>query len=145
MGTPKVYWEDVKVGQQIPPFVRRTDFMNWNRYAAVNEEFVYIHMDDEGGRGAGQKAAFGMGNLRLSYAHNLLRDWIGEEGDIKHISIQYRGFNFKNDVLTTRGVVTDKRVEGDKHLVDLDLSVVNQEGVNNAPGRATVVLPSRGK
>jgi hypothetical protein len=40
-----VYYEDVEIGQEIPAFVRETDFMNWNRYAAVNEEFVYIHMD----------------------------------------------------------------------------------------------------
>ncbi|MBI4329129.1 MAG: hypothetical protein HY685_04605 [Chloroflexi bacterium] len=145
MGTPKVYWEDVKVGQEIPTFVRRTDYMNWNRYAAINEEFVYFHMDDEAGRAAGQKAGFGMGNLRFAYMHDLLREWIGDEGVIKMVSAQYRGFNFKNDVLTTKGVVTDKRVEGGEHLVDLDLQVVNQSGENTAPGKATVALPTRGK
>ncbi len=57
----KVYYEDVEIGQEIPVFVHETDFMNWNRYAAVNDEFVYIHMDDEAGKAAGQGAAFGIG------------------------------------------------------------------------------------
>src|SRR5690606_10167902 len=55
-----LYFEDVEVGHEIPTFQRQTDFMHWNRYAAVNDEFVYLHMDDEVGKAAGQGAAFGM-------------------------------------------------------------------------------------
>ena len=54
-----VYFEDVEIGQEVPAFSRETDFMNWNRYAAVNEEFVYVHMDDEAGRGGD---GFGVGS-----------------------------------------------------------------------------------
>ena len=71
--TNKVYFEDVKVGDEIPAWAKQTDFMHWNRYAAVNDEFVYIHMDDESGRNAGNaQGAFGMGNLRWAYLHNML-------------------------------------------------------------------------
>ena len=49
--------EDLIEGQEQPRFERRTDFANWNRYAAVNEEFVAIHMDDEAGRAAGLPSA----------------------------------------------------------------------------------------
>ena len=74
-----VYWEDVEVGQEITNWSRKTDFMHWNRYAAVNDEFVYIHMDDVAGRAAlNEQGAFGMGNLRFAYLHNMLRDWAGE-------------------------------------------------------------------
>jgi hypothetical protein len=45
MAETQVYWEDVIEGQDIPTFMRQTDIMHWNRYAAVNDEFVYIHMD----------------------------------------------------------------------------------------------------
>ena len=45
MADAAVYWEDVEAGDEIPTFVRQTDMMHWNRYAAVNDEFVYIHMD----------------------------------------------------------------------------------------------------
>ena len=41
----KVYFEDVKVGDEIPKWVKQTDFMHWNRYAAVNDEFIDVHMD----------------------------------------------------------------------------------------------------
>ena len=70
----------IDVGTVIGPFVRETGLANWNRYAAVNYEFVPIHMDDEAGRAAGMDGAFGMGNLQISYLHALLREWMGENG-----------------------------------------------------------------
>jgi acyl dehydratase len=138
-----VYYEDVEIGQEIPAFERKTDFMNWNRYAAVNDEFVFVHMDDEVGKAAGQGAAFGMGNLRWAYVINALQDWVGDEAEIRELSMQFRAINHKHDVLTTRGVVSAKSVEDGEHLVTLDINVVNQDGAATAPGTAVVVLPSR--
>jgi acyl dehydratase len=139
-----VYFEDVEVGQTIPVFERKTDFMHWNRYAAVNEEYVYVHMDDEAGRAAGQGAAFGMGNLRWAYVLNALRGWIGDEAEVKELGMQFRAINFKNDVLRTEGVITEKKQENGENLVALTINVVNQNDEKTAPGRAVVSLPSRG-
>ena len=139
-----VYYEDVEIGQEIPAFERKTDFMNWNRYAAVNDEFVFVHMDDDVGKAAGQGAAFGMGNLRWAYVINALQGWIGDEAEVRELSMQFRAINHKHDVLTTRGVVSAKSVEDGEHLVTLDINVMNQDGAATAPGTAVVVLPSRG-
>ena len=70
------------VDHEIPPFERIVGLHNWNRYAAVNDEFVDIHMDDDAGRDAGYPGAFGMGNLQWSYLHNLIRAWVGDDGRI---------------------------------------------------------------
>jgi acyl dehydratase len=139
-----VYFEDVELGQEIPGFTRQTDFMHWNRYAAVNEEFVYIHMDDEAGKAAGQGAAFGMGNLRWAYILNALRAWIGDEAEVRELSMQFRAVNHKHDVLRTQAIVTDKKQENGENLVILDVNILNQKDEKTAPGRAVVVLPSRG-
>ena len=138
-----VYWEDVEIGEAIPEWSRKTDLMNWNRFAAVNDEFVYIHMDDEAGREAGYDAAFGMGNLRFAYLHNMLRDWISDRGQIIEVSCQYRLPNMKNDHLVCRGRITKKYVEEGKNLLELELRVDNQQGQNTSPGKAIVSLPSR--
>jgi acyl dehydratase len=139
-----VYYEDVEIGQEIPAFTRETDFMHWNRYAAVNEEFVYIHMDDEAGKAAGQGAAFGMGNLRWAYVLNALRAWIGDEAEVRELSLQFRAVNHKHDVLRASGVVTEKKQENGENLVVLEVNVLNQKDEKTAPGRAVVALPSRG-
>ena len=142
--TINVYFEDVEVGQEIPAFERETNLMHWNRFAAVNDEFIPIHMDDDAGRSAGQPGAFGMGNLRWSYLLNALRDWAGDEADIRELSVQFRAINQKYDVLRTRAVVTEKKQENGENLVLLDVDIVNQNDEKTTPGRAVVALPSRG-
>ena len=140
----KVYFEDVNVGDEIPTWSRETHFMNWNRYAAVNDEFVPFHMDDEAGYAAkNEQGAFGMGNLRYNYLLNMLRDWAGDEAEIREVGCSYRSINQKHDVLTCTGKITEKTVEGGDNLVRLDLNVINQDGQGTCPGHAVVVLPSR--
>jgi acyl dehydratase len=139
-----VYFDDVNVGDEVPAWSRQTDFMNWNRYAAVNDEFVYIHMDDESGRAAlNEQGAFGMGNLRYTYILNALRDWIGDEAEIRECGVQFRAINQKNDILTVQGKVTEKKVEDGENRVYLDINVVNQNGDGTCPAHAVLVLPSR--
>ena len=131
-------------GSAVPPFVRTTGLQNWNRYAAVNDEFVPFHMDDEDGRKAGnQQGAFGMGNLRYAYLANALRDWIGDEATVREIGCQYRAINQKHDVLTVTGKVVEKSVVDGENQVKLEVNVVNQKGEATCPGHAVVVLPSR--
>ena len=140
--TVKIKFDDVNVGDELPPWSRQTDFMHWNRYAAVNDEFVPFHMDDEAGRRAGnQQGAFGMGNLRYAYLANALRDWIGDEAEIREIGCQYRAINQKNDVLTVVGQVVEKETVEGENRVKLTINVMNQAGEATCPGHAVVVLP----
>jgi acyl dehydratase len=141
---PNVYFEDVQVGDELPAWSRKTDLMNWNRYAAVNDEFVYIHMDEEAGRRAmNEQGVFGMGNIRYTYIVNSLHDWMGDGGLVREVGVQFRAINQKNDVLTVQGKVTDKRVEDGEHRVYLDVNVVNQDGAGTCPGHAVVVVPPK--
>ena len=139
----KLYWDDVEEGQEVPEFSRETDLMHWNRYAAVNDEFLYIHMDDGAAQKANQPGVFGMGNVRWAYMHNMLTSWIGDSGFIKRLQTQYRGMNFYGDVLTAKGTVTRKYEEDGDYKLDLDVWVENQDKVNTCPSKATVSLPKR--
>jgi acyl dehydratase len=141
----KLYYEDVEVGTEVPSFLRKTDLMSWNRFAAANDEHVYFHMDHNAGKAMGMDGAFGMGNLRFAYLHNMLFDWIGEEGDIRKVGCQYRGLNMENDTLTAWGKVINKMVKDGEHLVELEIGVKNQSGQETAPGHAVVTLPSKGE
>jgi acyl dehydratase len=129
------------VGTELPPFTRHTDLANWNRFAAVNDEFVPIHMDDGAGRAAGQPGAFGMGNLQFAYLHNLLRDWIGPQGSIVSVGCQFRALNTRGATVTARGrVVGAERDAEGRALVDLEVWTEDQDGRKLAPGTAQVLL-----
>jgi acyl dehydratase len=135
--------DSVTVGTALPAFVRTTGFHNWNRYAAVNDEFVPIHMDDEAGRAQGFPGAFGMGNLMWSYLHNLVRDWLGDDGRIVHMECSFRSPNLRGMTVEARGTVVGVRDEGGERLVDLELAVVDHDDPEKVlvPATATVALP----
>jgi acyl dehydratase len=128
----------LSVGDEIPPFVRTTGFAHWNRYAAVNEEFVPIHMDDAAGRDAGYPTAIGMGNLQWAFLHNVLREWMGDDGRIEQIACQFRSPNVKDQTVSARGRIEAIRVDGDRVRVDLAVWTEADGGDQLAPGTASV-------
>lgn len=127
-------------GTTLPSYVRTTGLANWNRFAAVNDEFIDIHMDGDAARAVGMSDAFGMGNLRISYLHNLLHQWLGHAGDIVELRCEFRGLNLKGDTLTCKGTVTDTSDADGYRLAGVELAVRNQADVDTTPGHATVVL-----
>ncbi|MCZ6619376.1 MAG: hypothetical protein O7E57_14735 [Gammaproteobacteria bacterium] len=142
--TTNVYFDEIDIGDTLPEWSRTTGFMEWNRYAAINDEFVPFHMDDAAGRQAGnEQGAFGMGNLRYAYIVNALKQWIGDEAEIREVGCQYRAINQQGDLLTVTGTVLDKRVEDGEQRVYLEVNVKNQTGADTCPGHAIVVLPTR--
>jgi acyl dehydratase len=131
----------IEIGQSIPEFAREANFHSWNRFAAVNDEFVDIHMDDEAGRAAGYASAFGMGNISYAWIHCMLREWLAESnGAIVSVACQFRSPALRNTTVTAKGTVTAVRREGDRSLVDLDVWT-ESGGERLAPGSATVSIP----
>jgi acyl dehydratase len=130
----------ITVGTQLPDFVRRSDFDAWNRYAAVNDEFVPIHMDDAAGQAAGYPGAIGMGNLIWAYMHNAIHDWLGDDADIESLSCQFRAANLRGSTVIIRGLVRESERRDDATVVSIDVTAASDRGVVLAPGTAMVRL-----
>lgn len=136
------------VGDTFPPFTRDSGFAYWNRYAAVNDEFIPIHMDDDAGRAAGYPTAFGMGNLTWAYLHIALHQWFGDDARIVAAGVQFRSAVTRGKRVVVSGEITAVRpvasggAAGQDGLdeVDLALRAEDQDGALLAPGTATVVV-----
>jgi hypothetical protein len=74
----------------------------------------------------------------------MLRDWAGDEVDVRELGCQFRARNQKNETLTCVGKIVEKKVEDGENLVRLEIEVLNDAGQKTTPGHAVVVLPSRG-
>lgn len=131
---------ELLVGASIGGWSRDTGLDTWNRFAAVNDEFVSIHMDDEAGRAAGMPGAFGQGNLLVSYLHAAVRDWMGEGGRIMELSAQFRKPNTKGAVSAGGTVAAVTRTEAGTE-VELELWLKDALGAALAPGTARVLFP----
>lgn len=125
-----------------PSWTRITHLEHWNRYAAVNDEFVDMHMDDQAGIRAGNPAgAFGMGNLRYAYVLNALRAWFGHDAAIRRIRCEFRALNQKGDELIVCGAVTSESQTETGTTTEILLDVANQDGLSTCPASATVEVP----
>ena len=140
----QLYWEDAEEGQEIPSFSRKVTYMELNRFAAANDEYVLIHMDPDYAKNVAKLPdVIVMGNLKLAYIANALEDWAGEEGWIEKLAVEYRRMDTVHSTLTAKGKVTKKYQQDGKNLIDLEVWVENDKGEVTTPGSAVVSLPPR--
>jgi acyl dehydratase len=132
----------IKIGDALPEFTREAGFAAWNRFAAVNDEFVPIHMDADAGREAGYPGAIGMGFLQWSYVHNMLRAFVGAQGRIVRVACRFRSPALAGAVVSTGGTVTAIETVDGEVRVELDVWTRNQDGDDLSPGTATVAFPA---
>ncbi len=138
-------FDALRAGDELPSLERTTLFGHWNRYAAVNDEFIDVHMAKEAALAAGQPDVFGMGNLRIAYAHNALQRWLAGRGDIAEFGCQFRQLNFLGDRLRTRAVVSGKELRDGAQLATLEIDVRNQRDESTMPGTAVVLFFPEGR
>jgi len=133
----------VREGEEVPPLRRRSEPAAWNRFAAVNDEFVDIHADDEAGRRAGFPGAFGMGNLQLAYFHAMVRDWLGDDGRIVALRCRYRRPSLGGTDVIARGVVRSVS-GGDTPIAELEIWTEDERGTRLSEGVARVAITGAG-
>jgi len=140
----QVYWEDVQVGQEIPPLVKHPTTRQLVQYAGASGDFNPLHYDkDFAQQSQGLPSVILHGALKNAFLGQLVTDWMGEGGTLRKLSVQYRGMDVPGDTLTCKGKVTHKYVKDGQHLVELEIWLENSKGQTTTPGKATVALPSR--
>lgn len=85
-------------------------------------------------------APFGFGGQQEGLISRAICNWMGDDGFVKRMDSQFRAPVVWGDVITTKGKVTNKSVEGGEHLVDLELHCENHNGLVLTKSSATVVL-----
>ena len=83
------------------------------------------------------------GSCKQQFLMQLLKDWVGLDGWVWKLSFQHRAMTVPGDTLTAWGRVANAYRKSGFGIVDLETGLRNQNGVENCPGKATVVLPLR--
>ncbi len=102
-----------------------------------------LHWDSAWAQAIGNPMAYDYGVMRQSWFQHHVTDWMGDDGCLLRLEDSIRKFNYQGDTQFLSASVVDKRVEEAGHVVDIELTMVNQRGVETANGKATVGLPSR--
>ncbi|ROO86583.1 MaoC dehydratase-like protein [Actinocorallia herbida] len=133
--------EETTEGTSVPGFTRTAGLEAWNRYAAVNDEFVGIHMDDEAGRAAGYPGAIGMGNLIWGWLHCMLDEWVVGRGRLEHLECRFKAPALKGDEVVCGGVVTARETARDGAVsLTVEVWADRQNGDRLVAGTARLIL-----
>ncbi len=139
----RVYFEDVKVGDELPPLVKGPiQQIQLTRYAGASGDFNPIHQDDEFAKAAGMGGVFAHGMLSMGFVGQLVTDWAGA-GQVRKLGVRFAGLVRLKDTITCRGRVLAKSSGDDVNLVDLAVWAENDKGEKVVTGKATVALPTR--
>ena len=138
-----IYFDDVKVGDELPPLVKGPiQQIQLTRYAGASGDFNPIHQDDEFAKAAGMGGVFAHGMLSMGFVGQLVTDWAGP-GAVRKLGVRFAAIVRLKDTVTCRGRVLAKASKDRVNLVDLEVWAENQKGEKIVTGKATVSLASR--
>ena len=125
---PKLRFEQVKVGEEIPKFVvegvTRPDFV---RYAGASGDFVPLHYDQTFVEAAGIPTVFAQGMFTAGLLSRAVTDYVGV-GAVRMFKVRFATRVWPGDTVTCTGKVTNKYEKNGEKLIDGELIVLNQKG-----------------
>ena len=110
MAQATLYFEDVKEGDEASASshtLTRTDLV---RYAGASGDYNPMHHDEILATAAGQPSVFGHGMFSMGLLGTALTDYVGP-GNLTHYKVRFSRQTWPGEELTTKIVVTGKRVE----------------------------------
>ncbi len=141
-----MHFEDVAVGQDIGP-LRHGPFTTAHlmRWSAAMENWHKIHYDQPFATGHDKLPGLLVnGSLKQQFIAQLLKTWAGPEGWVWKVRFQFRAMNLAGESLAMWGRVTGLQRAPSYGLVEVELGIRNDAGLESTPGSATVALPFRG-
>jgi hydroxyacyl-ACP dehydratase HTD2-like protein with hotdog domain len=135
------YFEDVAVGDLLPPLVVTVDETQMFLFSAATYNGHRIHYDKDWARGReGYDDVLLQGPLQAALLACAVTDWLGGAGRLVTFSVQNRGVAHPGQELTFGGTVTE--VDPATGRAGLDLAGRRGDTVL-MPGTAVVSLPRR--
>ena len=144
MESKDLFYEDVKVGDTIPPLVKKITLVQNVMYSAATWDFHRHHYDREFIQSKGFPGPFVDGQMFGAFLTQMVTQWIGPKGVLKKMGLNYRVMAFPGDTVTCQGQVTEKYKKDGEQLVKCDLWIENQKGEKAiAPAYVLFTLPSK--
>jgi acyl dehydratase len=110
------------------------------QYAGASGDYNPLHSDEVfATQVAGYPTIFAHGMLTMGMAGRLLTDWVGD-GRLLTFGVRFISQVWPGDTLTGKATVQGLRQDGDRHIVDLELEVLNQDGTRVITGTASALV-----
>ncbi len=142
MAEEMLFFDDVREGDAAPEVAHELTRTDLVMYAGASGDFNPMHHDEVAAQAAGLPSVFGHGMFTMGLLGKALTDYVGV-GNLRTYKVRFTKQTWPGETLTTHVTVAAKYDEGGEPQVDLDCSVVNQDGEAKLTGVAVAVLPTR--
>jgi acyl dehydratase len=139
MGENKLSFETVQVGDEAPSISHKLTRTDLVKYAGASGDFNPMHHDEVAAQAAGQPSVFGHGMFSMGLLGTAVTNYVGV-GNLTRYQVRFARQTWPDEVLTSKIVVTGKREEGGRQLVDLAVTLSNGEGEDKLVGEATAAI-----
>jgi hydroxyacyl-ACP dehydratase HTD2-like protein with hotdog domain len=113
-------------------------------FSAATQNPHRIHYDREYAAVEGHPDVLVHGPLQGAWLAQYVTDWAGPAGRVLQVGWQNRARAFPEQELTWAGRVVRAYREGDRGIVELEITEQNPDGQTLVPATAKVSLPLRG-
>ncbi|MBV8982161.1 MAG: MaoC family dehydratase N-terminal domain-containing protein, partial [Acidimicrobiia bacterium] len=127
MAEQKLYFEDVSEGDEAPEVTHELTRTDLVQYAGASGDFNPMHHDEVKAQAAGLPSVFGHGMFSAGFLARAVTDYVGV-GSLTKYKVRFAKQTWPGEVFKTQVKVTAKRKEDGANLVDLDCTLVNQDG-----------------
>lgn len=140
---PKLYAEDVNVGDEIPALTKGpVTHLQLVRYAGSSGDFNPLHTDPRIGEMIGTGGIIPHGMLIMGFVGQLVSDYVGPQA-LRKFGVRFKGMTRLGDVITCSGKITEKyEADGETHIAGT-LQAVDQNGDVKVSGTLVAALPRR--
>lgn len=137
----KLYWEDVKEGQDLPQEERDIDTTLIVSGAIwASHDFMPVHHDPKFAQEKGAPDIFMNILTTNGYIARYVTDWTGPEAVLRSIAIRLGGPAIPGLVLHFSGQVMSDVRDGDERVLEIAVRAVNDLG-DHATGTVVCTLP----
>ena len=132
-------YEDVSVGEALPPLDFDVTLTSLVMYAGATWDFHRYHYDPAFVAELGMPAPFMDGQMVGSLMARQLMQWGGGDAFVRKLSYRQRGTVYAGDSIVFRGAVSGKAYENGRGLVACTLSVSKADGIEIVRDAAATV------
>ena len=144
MNREQIRWEAVHVGDELEGFSLEITPRRLFLQVSGSQDWYPVHHDAAFAGKAGHQDVFMNTGFLQAALVRVVTDWMGDAGFLRKLYFEMRRQQRPGDTIACKGRVTERYRKEGEGWVELEVWAENgREGVTT-PGKAWVVLPTRG-
>lgn len=135
-----VRFEDLAVGDELPPFARTVTRDDIARYADASGDRNPLHLEDEAGRAAGFPGVIAHGMLTMGHLATCLTRWLGGAEGLERLTAPFRTPVFPGETIVAGGRVRSLDPAARRAELEVWVTLEREGRVEQAIRRGTAVV-----